>query len=107
MSVFSAATGLAGTFQYYLPLIVIFVGLAVVLLVFKLAGVKSKVLWWLFLNSLIGVAMFIAFDAILDGVLHMNFFRIAISWFTAGFVGVLGVPGVILLLLLRYLVRLP
>ena len=107
MIILAAMSGLAGTFKYYLPLIVIFVALAVALLVFKLAGVKSKILWRVLMNSMIGVALFIVFDAVLAGVLHMEFFRIDISWFTAGITGLLGVPGVILLLILRYLIRLP
>lgn len=107
MSVFSAVTGLAGTLSYYLPLLVVFVALAVVLLVFKLAGVKVGFLWKLLLNSLIGIAMLILFDALFAGYLKMSFFWIPVSWFTAGFAGVLGIPGVILLLILRYLIQLP
>lgn len=107
MTVLAAATGLAGTFSYYLPAIVIFVALAVVLVVFKLVGVKSKILWRILINSVIGMAMFIVFNVLLSGYLGMSFFTIPVSWFTAGFSAVLGVPGVILLLILRYLIPLP
>lgn len=106
-SIILAAGGLSPTLSYYLPLIVVCIVLALVFLIFKLVGVSAKILWKILINSLVGAAMLCLFDIVFYMYLHMNFFYIPVTWFTSAVAGVLGVPGVIILLALKFIIPLP
>ena len=88
----------------YTPLIVICVALALLFLLFKLLGVTAKILWKLLINGIIGMGMLCLFDIIFVTYLHMDFFYIPINWVNALVAGILGVPGVLLLLILQFIV---
>lgn len=85
----------------YTPLLVVIGVLAVLFVLFKLLGVTAKVLWKLLINGIIGMGMLCLFDIIFVSYLHMDFFYIPINWINAIIAGVLGIPGVLLLLILR------
>ncbi len=88
----------------YVPLMVICGVLAVLFLVFKLVGVTSKIMWRLLINSIIGAAMLCLFDIVFVTYLGMKFFYIPITWVSSLVAGVFGVPGVILLLALQFII---
>lgn len=54
-------------------------------------------------KSVIGILINIAIGAIALWVLDLIGFGVPITWLTAGIVGLLGIPGVIILLVLKYL----
>lgn len=74
-------------------------GFGILWLACKLLKISLKVFWKLFVNALIGAAI----------LLVINFFgaaigiSITISFLSALIVGILGVPGVIILLLIQLL----
>ena len=74
-------------------------GFGILWLACKLLKISLKVFWKLFVNALIGAAI----------LLVINFFgaaigiSITISFISALIVGILGVPGVIILLLMQLL----
>ena len=79
--------------------LIIIVGIGLIVLIIKIFGTPLRWLLKLALNTATGfVALFL-----------LNFFggfiglSLGINWFNAIVVGVLGVPGVALLLLLKYL----
>ena len=90
--------------EEYIPLIVVCAALAVIFICFKLFGVTNKVLWRLLINGIIGAGMLILFDIVFVTYLKMQFFYIPINWLTASVAGVLGVPGVLVLLLLQFII---
>lgn len=92
------------SFGSFLPLIVICGLLLVLFLVFKLVKVSSKVLWKLLVNGLLGAAALLLFDAVFVKLLGLDFLYIPITWVTSLVAGVLGVPGVILLLILQFII---
>ena len=85
----------------YTPLLAVIGVLAALFVVFKLLGVTAKILWKLLINGIIGMGMLCLFDIIFVSYLHMDFFYIPINWINALIAGVLGIPGVLLLLILR------
>ncbi len=85
----------------YMPLITVCAVLAALFVLFKLLGVTAKILWKLLINGIIGMGMLCLFDIIFVTYLHMDFFYIPINWINSVIAGVLGIPGVLLLLLLR------
>ena len=87
----------------YVPLIVVCGALAVLFLIFKLVGVSSKILWRLLINGIIGAAMLSLFDIVFVTYLGMRFFYIPITWISSVVAGVFGIPGVILLLALQFI----
>lgn len=85
----------------FLPLIVLCAAVIVIFLVFKLIGKAGKLLWKLLLNSLAGAVLLCIFDVVFYNILHIDFFYIPITWLNSLVTGVLGVPGVILLLIIK------
>lgn len=67
--------------------------LAVILIILKILGKSVKILTGIVINSVIG--------AIVLYVLHLFIPEIVVSWWAALITGVLGVPGVILVVLLQ------
>ena len=107
---FGAIRALAGAsildldIRAYMPLILIFLILGIIFLLFRIFHVSTKLLWGLLFNGLIGVAMLFFFDFILDTFMGMSFFHIDVNWVSAVIAGTLGVPGVLLLLVLKWAV---
>lgn len=97
----AGATFLDINIRSYVPLIVMFFILGMVFLLFKLFHVGTKLLWRLLINGLLGAMMLFVFNLFLDTFFDMDFFRIDINWTSAIVAGVLGIPGVLLLLLLK------
>ena len=97
----AAASILDIDIRSYLPLIIMIFMLGLVFLLFKIFHVGTKLLWRLLVNGLLGLAMLFLFNLILDTFFEMSFFKIEITWTSAIVAGVLGVPGVLLLLLLQ------
>ncbi len=69
------------------------VALAIILIVLKILGKSVKILTGILINSLVG--------ALVLYVLHIFVAEISVSWLSAIIVGVLGVPGVILVAVLQ------
>lgn len=86
------------------PLIVVCIILAVLLIVFKMFKVTAKILWKILINGIIGALVLLVFNVIFYKLLGIDFFHIPITWPSALVAGVLGIPGVILLLLLKLIV---
>lgn len=85
----------------YVPLIIIIFILMLVFLLFKIFHVSTKLLWRLLINSMLGAFLLFMFNLLLDVYWGMDFFRIPINWVSAVVAGTLGVPGVLLLLVLK------
>ena len=101
--VFLASPSLNIQLGDYVPLMIVCGVLAVLFVVFKLTGVRSKVLWTLLINGMIGAAMLSLFSIVFYSYLNMKFFKVPIDWIPSLISGVLGVPGVLLLLILKSL----
>lgn len=101
--VMGASSALNIQIGQYVPLLIICAVLAGLFLVFKLLGVTVKILWKLLINGIIGAAMLCLFDIVFVTYLKMNFFYIPINWTTALVAGFLGIPGVLLLLILQFI----
>ena len=95
------ASGLMQTFMNYLPIIAVIVGLALLFVIFRLAGVRRSIFWKLLINGFVGAVLLAVFDLIFYSVLKMDFFYIPVTWFNSAIAGVLGVPGIVLLLILK------
>lgn len=87
----------------YIPIIAMLLILATVFLLFKLFHVGTKLLWRLLVNGLVGAALLFLFNLLLSTCFDMHFFEIPITWVSAVVAGTLGVPGVLLLLLFKYI----
>lgn len=74
-------------------------GIIIVLIFGKSLKVPLKILLRLLLNSLIGAIVII----ILNSLGHYIDFQISMNFFSALIVGTLGLPGVFLLIILKYL----
>lgn len=88
----------------YVPLIVMFFILGAVFFLFKIFRVGTKLLWRLLINGLLGIFMLFLFNLFFDVFFGMDFFHIDINWVSAVAAGTLGVPGVLLLLALKWIV---
>ena len=69
------------------------VALAVILLVLKLIGKSVKILIGILVNSLVGFIVLFILNALGFGV--------AVNWISALIVGLLGIPGLIIVLILQ------
>lgn len=103
-TVFLSAQSLNIQLGDYVPLMVVCGVLALLFVVFKLAGVRSKVAWTLLINGLIGAGMLCLFNIVFYTYLGMRFFKLPTSWPYSLTAGILGVPGVLALLILKFLV---
>lgn len=99
----TASSGLGLDFGEYTPLIVVCAALAGLFVLFKLVGITGKLLWKLLINAIIGAAMLCLFDIVFVKYLHMDFFHIPLNWPNVLIVGILGIPGILLLLILRFI----
>jgi inhibitor of the pro-sigma K processing machinery len=99
----SAVNDLSFNFGEYSPLIVVVAVLAALFVLFKVFGVTGKLLWKLLINAIIGAALLCLFDIVFVKYLHMDFFRIPITWVNVAVVGILGIPGLLLLLVLQFI----
>lgn len=75
--------------------------LFVIFIVFKIFHLSLKLFFKLLLNALIGAVILFIFNFIFAGIFNWEFFAININWLTALVTGILGVPGVIILLIIR------
>ena len=71
-------------------------------LIFKLFNVGIKVFVKFLINSLIGAALLYLSNLVIGGVFHYDALTLPINWLTASVTGVFGVPGVIVLLIIRF-----
>lgn len=78
--VFLASPSLNIQLGDYVPLMIVCGVLAVLFVVFKLTGVRSKVLWTLLINGMIGAAMLSLFSIVFYSYLNMKFFKVPIDW---------------------------
>lgn len=84
--------------------LIAFIGVLLLLFIlFKLFGWSIKLFFRMLINALIGAVMLIVFNFVFADIFNLEVFRIGINWITAIVTGVLGVPGVILLLILKLL----
>ena len=85
--------------------IIVFVGVLLVLyLVFKVLKLSIKLFVKLLINALIGAVLLFVFNFVFASLLHMQVFYIPINWITTTVTGLLGVPGVLLLLLFKFII---
>ncbi len=75
----------------------------VTFVLFKLFNWSIKIFFKLLINALIGIVILLIFNFIFAGILSLGMFAIPITWVTALVTGILGVPGVILLLIIQLL----
>ena len=75
--------------------------LFVIFIVFKIFHLSLKLFFKLLLNAIIGAVILVIFNFIFAGIFNWEFFAININWLTALVTGILGVPGVIILLIIR------
>lgn len=73
-----------------------------VFLIFKIFKISIKLFVKFLINALIGAALLYVCNIVFGGMLKIDALTLPINWLTAGVTGVLGVPGVILLLMLQY-----
>ena len=99
----SAVNDLRFNFGEYTPLIVAVAALAALFVLFMVIGVTNKLLWRLLINAIIGVALLCLFDIVFVKYMHMDFFKIPINWVNVAVVGVFGIPGLLLLLVLQFI----
>lgn len=84
--------------------LIAFVGVLLLLFIlFKLFGWSIKLFFRMLINALIGAVILIVFNFVFADIFNLEVFKIGINWITAIVTGVLGVPGVILLLILKLL----
>lgn len=72
--------------------------IAVVYIIFKIFGLSLKLFVKFLINTLIGAALLFICNYIF-GALKLEHFSVPITWFTSALTGVLGVPGVVLIIL--------
>ncbi len=78
--------------------LIILAVIAVVYIIFKIFGLSIKLFVKFLINALIGAALLFICNYVFNA-LKLDSFRIPITWFTAAFTGILGVPGVALIIL--------
>lgn len=79
----------------------VIVFIAVLVALFVIFKVSLKVFVKLLINSVLGALILFVFNFIFSDILNLAFFEITINWLTAFITGLLGVPGVILILLFK------
>ncbi len=80
--------------------VIVFIAVLIALFViFKLFKISLKVFVKLLINSALGALILFIFNYIFVDLLNLKFFEITINYLTAFITGLLGVPGVILILL--------
>ena len=82
-------------------LIIFIAVLFVIFIVFKIFHLSLKIFFKLLLNALIGAVILVIFNYVFAGIFNWNFFAISINWVTAIITGILGVPGVIIMLIIK------
>ncbi len=87
----------------YTPLLAILAVLLILFVIFKVFKVSVKILWKLLINGLVGAGLLFLFNLVLADLLSLEFFRIGISWLSALVAGILGIPGVLLMLILKFI----
>ena len=85
----------------YMPLFIMILLLGSVFLLFRLFHVSTPLLWRLLINGAIGAFMLLFFNVFFFIYLGMDFFYIPVNWVSAVVAAVLGVPGVLLLMVLK------
>lgn len=85
-------------------LIIFIAVLFVLFIVFKIFHWSLKLFFKFLLNALIGAVILIIFNFVFAGLFHWKFFFIDINWITALVTGILGVPGVVILLVIKLLI---
>lgn len=73
----------------------------VICLLFKIFGWSVKILCKILLNTFLGCVLLFIFNYIFANLLNLQMFELPITGFTALLTGVLGVPGVALLLIFK------
>ncbi len=73
-----------------------------VFLIFKLFHIGISIFFKFLINSLIGAALLYLSNLVVGGVFHYDALTLPINWLTASVTGVFGVPGVIVLLIIRF-----
>ncbi len=74
----------------------------VVFLIFKLFSIGIKGFVKFLINSLIGAALLYLSNLVVGGIFHYDALTLPINWLTATVTGIFGVPGVIVLLIIRF-----
>lgn len=77
--------------------------LVVIYLVFKIFKLSIKLFVKFLINALIGAVLLFVFNFVFYQKLGIKEFNIPINWVTAAITGVLGVPGVIIMLIVKLL----
>ena len=77
--------------------------IAVVYLIFKVFDISIKLFFKFLINALIGAALLFIFNYVFGSLLHQDELAIPINWLTASVTGILGVPGVILIVIYRFI----
>ena len=85
--------------EVWIPLLLAAIAVGLLVLLFKLLGKPLRWLAKLFINALLGFVALFLFNFFGDFVGLI----LGLNWFNAIVAGVLGVPGIVLLLLIKYI----
>ena len=99
----AALTDLDIDVKTYMPLFIIILLLGSIFILFRLFRVSTPLLWRLLINGALGAFMLLFFNVFFYIYLDMEFFSIPVNWVSAVIAGVLGVPGVLLLMAFKLL----
>ncbi len=85
--------------------LIIIAVIAVVFIIFKIFGLSLKLFAKFAINALIGAVLLFVCNYLFESVLHLEHLSVPITLVTAAITGVLGVPGVILIILYRLFIH--
>lgn len=77
--------------------------IAVVYLIFKIFDISIKLFFKFLINALIGAALLFLFNYVVGDLLHHEELCTPINWLSATITGILGVPGVVIMILHRFI----
>lgn len=92
---------LNGEIEMIAAIITFIIVIFAICLLFKVFGWSVNILFKLLLNAFLGCALLFIFNLLFAGLFNLYMFEIPITWFTALLTGVLGIPGVVLLLIFQ------
>ncbi len=85
------------------PILVFVLALLAIFIIFKIFSWSLKIFFKILINALVGAFFLFVFNYVFAGVFNLSFFSLEINWITALVTGILGVPGVAALLLIKFM----
>lgn len=85
------------------PILVFVLALLAIFIVFKIFSWSLKIFFKILINAIVGAFILFIFNFLFAGIFNLSFFSIEVNWITALVTGILGVPGVAALLLIKFM----